>query len=143
MPFVSGPSATGWLLTAPPIFRSARLDAAGIAHGFFGRQGGVSTGLYSSLNAGPGSHDDPEAVAENRRRIAAAVGAAALVSMHQVHSAVALRVASPWPGPAPEADALVTKTPGLALCVLTADCTPILLADRVAGVVAADRKSVV
>lgn len=112
---------------------------AGVKHGFFGRAGGVSTGIYASLNAGTGSNDDPAAVAENRRRIAAAFGAPPthLVGVHQVHSPDAVFLDAPWPGERPKADALVTTTPGLVISVLTADCTPVLLADAEAGVIGA------
>jgi YfiH family protein len=122
---------------APPSWTAELL--AGVKHGFFGREGGVSTGIYTSLNAGTGSNDDPAAVAENRRRIAEAMGVAAthLVGVHQVHSPSAVFVTEPWTGERPHADALVTATPGLAISVLTADCAPVLLADRSAGIIAA------
>jgi YfiH family protein len=122
---------------SPLHFQSSAL--AGVRHAFFGREGGVSTGVYASLNAGPGSDDDPEAVKENRRRIAAAFGLAPthLVGVHQVHSPTCVFVSAPWSGERPHADALVTTTPGLAISVLTADCTPVLLADRRASVIAA------
>jgi len=112
---------------------------AGVRHGFFGREGGVSSGIYASLNAGTGSGDDPVKVIENRRRIGAAFGIERdrLVGVHQVHSPNAVFIEAPWPGERPHADALVTTTPGLALSVLTADCAPVLLADVEAGVVAA------
>lgn len=112
---------------------------AGARHAFFGREGGVSTGIYASLNAGTGSSDDPEAVAENRRRIAAAFGAAPshLIGVHQVHSSNAVFVDAPWTSDRPHADALVTTARGLALSVLTADCAPVLLADAAAGVIGA------
>lgn len=112
---------------------------APFGHGFFGRAGGVSGGIYASLNAGTGSNDDPAAIAENRRRIAAAFNAPPthLVGVHQVHSHDAVFIDAPWPGERPRADALVTTTPGLALSVLTADCAPVLLADVDAGVIAA------
>lgn len=108
-------------------------------HGFFGRTGGVSTGIHASLNAGTGSKDDADAVRENRRRIAAAFGAEPhmLVGVHQVHSPDAVFIDAPWSGERPHADALVTTTPGLVLSVLTADCGPVLLADKDAGVIAA------
>ncbi|MBY0563552.1 MAG: peptidoglycan editing factor PgeF [Hyphomonadaceae bacterium] len=111
----------------------------GVRHGFFGRGGGVSTGIYAGLNAGIGSNDDPSAVKENRRRIAAAFGVAPshLVGVHQVHSPHAVFLDSPWPGERPEADALVTTTPGLVLSVLTADCAPVLFADEASGVIGA------
>ena len=109
----------------------------GVTHGFFTREGGVSAGLYAGLNGGPGSGDDPASVAENRRRIAERLGAAHLVSLHQVHSAQVASVTGPWPGERPRADAMVTDRPGLALGVLTADCAPVLFADAEAGVVGA------
>ncbi|MEM8624493.1 MAG: peptidoglycan editing factor PgeF [Pseudomonadota bacterium] len=112
-------------------------DLRDLPHGFFTRKGGVSTGLYESLNAGPGSADTPKAVAENRERVARALGADALVSLAQVHSARAVHVTAPFVGSRPEADAMVTTTPGLALGALSADCAPVLFADRTAGVVAA------
>lgn len=136
MPVEPKPSAAGGVLT-PPARTAAALGA--VKHGFFGREGGVSTGIYASLNAGTGSKDDPEAVRENRRRIAASFGADArmLVGVHQVHSADAVYIDAPWPGARPHADALVTTKPGLVLSVLTADCGPVLLADAEAGVIAA------
>lgn len=111
----------------------------GVRHGFFGRRGGVSTGIYASLNAGTGSNDDAEASRENRTRIAAAFGASLdhLVGVHQVHSPTAVFVSGPWTGDRPHADALVTTTPGLVISVLTADCAPVLMADAEAGVIAA------
>ncbi|MBI1186479.1 MAG: peptidoglycan editing factor PgeF [Alphaproteobacteria bacterium] len=127
-------------VSGPPRFQSVALAALpGVRHGFFGRAGGVSEGVYSSLNAGPGSRDAPEAVAENRRRIAAAMGVASerLVSLHQVHSATAVRIDGPWRGARPEADALVTTEKGLALTALAADCAPVLLVDAQAGVIGA------
>jgi YfiH family protein len=127
------------MLTAnsPPHWTAQSL--ARVRHGFFGREGGVSTGIYASLNAGTGSGDDQAAVAENRRRIAAAFGAPAthLVGVHQVHSPDAVFITEPWRSERPHADALVTTTPGLVISVLTADCTPVLLADANAGVIAA------
>ncbi len=115
---------------------AARLD--GVPHGFFGRSGGVSTGLFAGLNTGLGSSDDRDAVHENRRRVTAAVRPGArLVTVHQVHSAVAV-AAGDWPDSArPHADALVTDQPGILIGILTADCAPVLLADRQAGVVGA------
>jgi hypothetical protein len=121
-------------MTLSPI----RADAlAGVVHGFFTRQGGVSTGLYASLNGGQGSDDDAEAVAENRARIAAELGAGHLVSVYQVHGDRVAPVTGPWPGARPEADAMVTDRPGIGLAILTADCAPVLLADREAGVIGA------
>jgi polyphenol oxidase len=104
-----------------------------IRHGFFTRRGGVSHGLYASLNCGPGSGDDMEHVRENRARVAASlhVPAYALVTAHQIHSPTAVTVTKPWQqGDAPQADALVTATPGIALGVLTADCVPVLFAAK-------------
>lgn len=131
------PSPAGGILSEPPSWRADVLS--GVKHGFFGRAGGVSQGIYTSLNAGTGSKDDPAAVAENRRRIAAAFGAPVthLVGVHQVHSPDAVFIDAPWPGERPHADALVTTTPGLVLSVLTADCAPVLLADAAAGVIGA------
>lgn len=111
----------------------------GTAHGFFGRAGGVSEGIHAGLNCGAGSDDDPEAVAENRARVARALGLAPsrLAFVHQTHSARVATVGETVPQPAPKADAMVTATPGIGLAVLTADCQPVLLADREAGVVGA------
>lgn len=124
-------------MSAPP-FETARV-LAGVRHGFFGRDGGVSSGIYASLNAGTGSNDDPANVLENRRRIAAEFGIDRdhLTGVHQVHSPTAVFIDTPWPGERPRADALVTTTPNLAISILTADCTPILFADREAGVIGA------
>jgi YfiH family protein len=133
------PAARGLLSAeAPPAFYADTLARAGVRHGFFGSRGGVSEGIYTSLNAGPGSRDDQSAVAENRERIAGAFGVSAdkLVSLHQVHSARAVFVDAPFPGARPEADALVTKTPGLVLSALSADCGPVLFADPQARVIA-------
>lgn len=119
------------------------LKAPGIAHGFFGREGGVSTGIYESRNCGPGSNDAPEAVAENRRRIAAALIPGGeppqLVSLSQIHSPI-VHTLPAWGsenGKRLEGDAMVTATPGLALGILTADCAPVLLADPRAKVIGA------
>jgi YfiH family protein len=109
----------------------------GVTHGFFTRHGGVSTGVYAALNGGQGSNDAAEAVTENRARIAAHLGIDALVSVHQVHGDRVERVTGPWDGPRPQADAMVTDRPGIGLAILTADCAPVLLADREAGVVGA------
>lgn len=114
-----------------------KLNAPGLAHGFFGRQGGVSTGLYESLNCGPGSKDTPEAVAENRRLVSEALGPqTALVSLSQIHSPI-VHTLSQAPAQRPEGDAMVTATPGLALGILTADCAPVLFADHGAKVIGA------
>ena len=112
------------------------LKAPGIAHGFFGREGGVSTGIYASLNCGPGSRDDPAAVAQNRHLVAQALmPGAELMSLSQIHSAT-VHVLPAWEG-RPEGDAMVTATPGLALGILTADCAPVLFADAKARVIGA------
>ena len=110
-----------------------------IPHGFLGRRGGVSTGIHAGLNVGLGSDDDRAAVLENRKRAVAAVApGAALVTLHQVHSAEAVAVTAPFPDDArPHADALVTDRPGLLLGILTADCVPVLFADAQAGVIGA------
>ena len=111
---------------------------AGLRHGFFTRQGGVSQGLYGSLNCGFGSGDAREAVAENRERVRAALGAGALNTVHQVHGTVAVEAEAGWePLAAPKADAMATRARGLALGALAADCAPVLLADPEAGVVGA------
>lgn len=139
MPVEPQPPSARRLLSAnaPPHWTADVLG--GVRHGFFGRRGGVSAGIYASLNAGTGSNDDAAASRENRRRIAAAFGAPLerLIGVHQVHSPTAVSVSGPWTGERPHADALVTATPGLVISVLTADCTPVLLADADAGVVAA------
>jgi len=103
------------------------------------RRGGVSAGLVEGLNCGFGADDDPAAVSENRRRAAEAVlPGAALVSAYQVHSPEVVTVDAPWSDDArPQADALVTGRPGILLGILTADCAPVLLADRAAGVIGA------
>jgi polyphenol oxidase len=109
-------------------------------HGFFGRRGGVSQGVYRSLNCGLGSADDPARIAENRRRVAEALGGSAerLITLRQVHSAQAVVVDKPFaPGQAPEVDGLVTNRPKLVLGVLAADCAPVLLCDPHAGVIGA------
>jgi len=108
-----------------------------IRHGFFTRQGGVSTGIYESLNVGVGSKDDPDAVAENRRRVAAHFDADQIVTCYQVHSATALVADGPWPAGPPQADAVVSATPGVVCAALAADCAPVLIADPEARVVAA------
>ena len=108
----------------------------GITHGFFGRQGGVSTGLYDSLNVGVGSDDKPDAIERNRTLVSATLGAKHLLSCYQVHSARVIPVDAPWTD-RPEADAMVTNRPGIGLCILTADCTPVLFADAEAGIIGA------
>ena len=112
----------------------------GLRHAFFTREGGVSGGVYAGLNGGIGSHDDPADVGENRRRMAAQLGVTPenFLSVHQTHSPDAIVATGPWPGPArPKADAIVTRSEGLALGVTAADCGPILLADAKARVIGA------
>ena len=116
---------------------SPLLDLPGVRHAFFTRDGGVSEGVYAGLNVGVGSGDDPAAVAENRRRAAAHLGAEALVTAYQVHSARALITDGPWPARPPEADAVVSAMGGVMCGALAADCAPILIADADARVVAA------
>jgi YfiH family protein len=120
--------------------QAAGLRTPGVAHGFFTRRGGVSQGVYASLNGGVGSRDDPAAVAENRARMAAALAIkpARLLIPYQVHSPDALAVAAPWPLDArPRCDALVTAEPGLGLGVTGADCGIVLFAAPSAGVIGA------
>jgi YfiH family protein len=113
-------------------------DLAGVRHGFFTRDGGVSGGVYASLNGGAGSHDAPANVAENRARMAAVLGVRpeCLLIAYQVHSPDVVTIEQPWsPKERPRADAIVTRTPGLAIGVTTADCGPILFADARARVI--------
>jgi YfiH family protein len=119
------------------VIRAATLD--GLPHGFLGRHGGVSGGVVAGLNVGFGAGDDPAAVAENRARaVAAVLPGAPLVSIYQVHSPDCVTVAETWDDAArPRADALVTDRTGILLGIVTADCAPVLLADRKAGVVGA------
>ncbi len=122
-------------MTVEAVKASALAD---VPHGFLGRSGGVSTGTLTGLNCGWGSNDDRESINENRRRaVEAVLPGARLVTVHQIHSADVV-VAGDWPDDArPHADALVTDRPGILLGILTADCAPILLADRDAGVIGA------
>lgn len=108
------------------------LEDKNIRHGFFGKQGGVSRGIYDSLNCGLGSSDDPEAVTENRRRVEKELGAKkeTLLTLHQVHSDICVDVTQAWSGQGAQADAMVTDVPGLALGILTADCAPVLFSGR-------------
>jgi polyphenol oxidase len=126
-------------MTEPLHARSlAKLE--GIRHAFFTRAGGVSGGVYASLNAGVGSNDDPGHVAENRARMAAALGVAPerFLTCYQIHSPDVVVATAPWNGGArPRADAIVTAVPELAIGVSTADCGPVLLADAQAGVIGA------
>ena len=116
----------------------ARLD--GIRHAFFTREGGVSPGLYASLNAGVGSNDDQTNVAENRGRMAAALGVPSerFLTCYQIHSPDVIVAEEPWSAEArPRADAIVTRRPGLAIGVSTADCGPVLFADPEARIIGA------
>lgn len=111
-----------------------------IRHGFFTRQGGVSQGLYASLNCGPGSNDDPGHVRENRARVARHLGVTPdnLFSLYQVHGDTTIGMNKPWGiDERPEADAVVTRERGWALGILTADCTPVLFVDPKARVIGA------
>jgi hypothetical protein len=122
-----------------PVLTSPLLsDLPGVRHAFFTRRGGVSTGLYDSLNLGRGSKDEPAAVAENRRRAAShlQVRPGALLTCYQIHSDLVHEAETPWNEQRPEGDAIVTVRPGLACGALAADCAPVLLADAEARVVA-------
>lgn len=124
-------------MTQPPNTLAHHLSTlSGITHGFFGRKGGVSTGLYESLNIGEGSGDDAQAIRDNRELIRDAIDAEHLLSCFQIHSAKVVTVAEPWKT-RPQADAMVTDKPGIALCILTADCVPILFADPTAKIIGA------
>ena len=106
-----------------------RDEALAAPHGFFTREGGVSTGPFASLNCSLSSADDPAAIAENRRRVAETIGVAALVGVTQVHGPDVAIVEEPWqPGAGPRADAMVTRRPGIGLGIITADCVPVLFA---------------
>ena len=127
-------------MTAPPVLTSPLLAALpSVRHAFFTRQGGVSTGLFASLNLGVGSGDDAAAVAENRRRVAGVfgVGPDALRTCYQVHSTRVVMAEADWAGERPRADAVVARRAGLVCGALAADCAPVLLVDPEAQVVAA------
>ncbi len=119
------------------------LDHPVLRHGFFTREGGVSTGIYASLNCGPGSNDAAEAIAENRRRAASAFGlkdTSALITLSQIHSAKVHSVTSLTQRASvqfADGDALVTDQPGMMLGILTADCGPVLFADPDAKIIGA------
>ena len=126
-------------MTIDTITLGALADGA-VRHAFFTRRGGVSEGLFASLNCGLGSGDDRAKVSENRGRAAATLGVAAdrLVTCYQVHGTEVIAVERPWrPEEAPRADAMVTTAPGIALGILAADCAPVLFADPEAAVVGA------
>ena len=114
-------------------------NESGIRHAFFTREGGVSGGIYTSLNGGLGSNDDQSHIAENRARMAQHMGVERdrLVSVHQVHSPDVAVVTGPWPAERPRADAMVSVAHGVALGISTADCGPILFADAEASVIGA------
>ena len=122
-------------------FGSSLLAAIpGLRHAFFTREGGVSGEIYESLNGGLGSNDDPANVLENRRRMAEQMGVAPenFLSVHQIHSPDAVVATGPWPDATrPRADAIVTRTEGIAIGVTAADCGPILFADAGARVIGA------
>ena len=123
-----------------PFLTSPVLDTPTIAHAFFTRQGGASEGVYATLNGGVGSRDSPDAVAENRLRMAGALGVGAdrLLIPFQIHSALAITVDRPWGADErPRVDGIATRTPGLAIGVTGADCGTVLFADAEAGVVGA------
>lgn len=122
-------------------FESSLLAATpGIRHAFFTREGGVSNGIYASLNGGLGSDDDPAHVAENRKRMAETIGVepSHFLTLFQIHSPDVIVVEEPWcAADRPRADAMVTRTPGLALGASAADCGPVLFADASARVIGA------
>ncbi|MDQ0454519.1 peptidoglycan editing factor PgeF [Rhizobium paknamense] len=117
----------------------AKAEAHGVRHGFFTRQGGVSEGIYAGLNVGIGSQDLRAHVQENRRRVAGffGLGEDNLATVHQIHSADVVTVEAPFGSERPQADAMVSRTPGVILGVLSADCGPILFADAEARVIGA------
>ena len=110
----------------------------GTTHGFFGRQGGVSSGVFWGLNCGLGSSDQHDTVAINRSLAAKAMGGTAddMVGVHQIHSADVIEITAAT-SDTPKADAMVTAAEGIILSVLSADCQPVLFADKVAGVIGA------
>lgn len=134
-------------MSAPDHWHSPLLAEAPAVHGFFGRPGGVSRGIYAALNCGYGSMDDPGAVRENRARAQSALiarGAGAITpetpiaTPHQVHGTTVVHVTEAWaPGAGPRADGVVTDRPGIVLGILSADCAPVLLIDPEARVIGA------
>lgn len=120
------------------MIRSDQLSALpGIAHGFFTRRGGVSAGIYESLNCGAGSDDRPAHVQENRARVLTEFAAHNLATVYQVHGTSVVEATGAWPSDPPQADGLVSKSPGVVLGILTADCAPVLFADPDAKVIGA------
>jgi YfiH family protein len=128
------------MMTGAPLTSPLLAAVPGLRHAFFTREGGVSGGIYASLNGGLGSGDDPADVAENRRRMADALGVAAdhFLTAYQVHSPDVAVATDPWTADTrPKVDAIVTRTPGIAIGVTAADCGPILFADPRARVIGA------
>jgi YfiH family protein len=124
-------------VTGPIPIKDATLEGNGATtHGFFTREGGVSTGIYRGLNTGIGSDDDRDSVIENRRRVASALGveADALATPYQIHSDK-VAIVSVIPEDRPQVDAFVTAQSGIALGILTADCGPVIFSDHEAGVI--------
>ena len=127
-------------MSDPKPLTAKNLVLPGVRHAFFTRAGGVSTGVYASLNGGVGSKDAATHVSENRARMAACLGVerARLLVPFQIHSATALVVTEPWaPDARPRCDGLTTQAEGLALGVTGADCGMLLFADARAGVIGA------
>jgi len=140
VPSGNATTRTGASRRPQPLLAETLADVSGIAHGFFTRQGGVSEGLYTTLNCGLGSNDEPARVAENRRRVAQALCGrdSSIVTLNQVHSARAVVVEGAVARERrPRADAIVTRARGVVIGVLAADCAPVLIADARAKVVAA------
>ena len=126
-------------MPASPLQSPTLARLAGVRHGFFTREGGVSGGIYTSLNCGPGSQDDPAAVAENRQIAMAALGLEgnALQTLYQVHGRAVVTITGAAGAQRPRADGMATRQRGIALGILTADCAPVLLADAGAQVIGA------
>jgi len=119
-------------------YSDEKADILSVPHGFLTNEGGVSTGIYGSLNCGPGSGDDPAHIRDNRTRAVARIGGRGdLLTPYQIHSSTAFLVESDFGDNRPKADALVTRSPGITIGVLTADCLPVLLVDKDAGVIGA------
>src|SRR6478735_2801977 len=140
MPHETNPASPTHDRAASLLQAPALAALAGIRHAFFTRDGGVSDGIYASLNGGPGSEDAPANVTENRARMASTLGVRpdCFLTAYQIHSPDVVTVERPWSAhELPRADAIVTRTPGLAIGVTTADCGPVLLADQQAGVIGA------
>lgn len=127
-------------MSIAPITSAKLAGVPGLRHAFFTREGGVSEGIYDSLNGGIGSNDEPARVVENRRRMAETLHVAPtrLLSAYQIHSARVAIASEPWDAASrPRADAMVTRVPGLALGITTADCGPVLFADPQARIIGA------